>query len=69
MKVPVALSTREYAIPTLDAQQADSLAARLRALPGVHEASVAAGEASARLRVDSAGFDEENVHRLIARDG
>jgi len=69
MKVPVALSTREYAIPTLDAQQADSLAARLRALPGVHEASVAAGERSARLRVDSAGFDDENVRRLIARDG
>jgi MFS family permease len=68
MTVPMALSTREYAIPALDAQQADGLAARLRALPGVHEASVAAGERSARLRVDSAGFDEENVRRLIARD-
>ena len=69
MTVPVALSTREYAISPLDAEQADGLAARLRALPGVHEASVAAGERSARLRVDSAGFDDENVRRLIARDG
>jgi MFS family permease len=68
MKVPGALSTREYALPVLDARQADGLAARLKALPGVHDAWVAAGERSARLRVDSAAFDEENVHRLIARD-
>jgi predicted MFS family arabinose efflux permease len=66
MTVPAALSTREYAIPVLDAARARGLAARLRVLPGVHEASVPAGENLARLRVDSAGFDEENVRRLIA---
>jgi hypothetical protein len=69
MKVPTALSARVYAIPALDPLQADVLAARLKALPGVHEASVPPGERSAHLRVDSAAFDEQNVLRLIAREG
>jgi MFS family permease len=69
MTVPAALSTREYAIPALDAEQSAGLVARLKALPGVHEASVAAGGTRARLRVDSAGFDDENVRRLIEREG
>jgi len=68
MTVPPALSTRVYVIPALDPRQADGLAARLQALPGVHEALVVAAEHSARLRVDSARFDEENVRKLIARD-
>jgi MFS family permease len=68
MRVPAALVTREYAIPPLDARRADGLAARLRALPGVHEASVVAEGGSAWLRVDSTSFDEENVRRLIARE-
>jgi MFS family permease len=66
MKVPATLSTRVYTLPESARAQAESLAARLRALRGVHEARVAAGEGRAYLKVDSAGFDEENVAKLIA---
>lgn len=66
MRVPVTLSTRVYTLPELDADEALVLSGRLRALPGVHEARVAAGERRAYLRVDSAAFDEENVAKLIA---
>jgi MFS family permease len=69
MDVPKALTGREYAIPALDPVQADALAARLKAVPGVHEASVPPGGRRAHLRVDSAAFDEENVLRLIGREG
>lgn len=65
MKVPVSLATRVYAIPSLDRRRADGLSAQLEALPGVHEALVIAGERMAYLKVDSAGFDEENVLKLI----
>ncbi len=65
-RVPALLSTRVYALPVLDRQQADGLLAKLRTLPGVHEALVMSGERSAYLKVDSAGFDEQNVLKLIA---
>ena len=66
MKVPATLSTRVYTIPELDRDRADGLTAQLRTLPGVHEARVVAGERRAYLKVDSVGFDEENVLKLIA---
>jgi len=66
MKVPALLSQRVYTIPELDVEQADSLVAELRALPGVHKARVAASERAAYLEVDSAAFDEQNVLKLIA---
>lgn len=66
--VPVARSTRVYALPPLDGGQGDRLAARLRALPGVHEVRVVSSERNAYVTVDSAGFDEENVVKLIAGD-
>lgn len=66
MRVPVMLSTRVYSLPELDAEEAVALSDQLQALPGVHEARVAAGERRAYLRVDSAAFDEENVAKLIA---
>jgi MFS family permease len=68
MKVSASVSTRVYPIPDMDRRRADGLAARLESLPGVHEASIVAGGRSARLRVDSARFDEENVRRLIGRE-
>ncbi len=40
--------------------------AKLRALPGVHEALIIAGERMAYLKVDSTLFDDENVLNLIA---
>jgi MFS family permease len=66
MRVPPALSTRTYTLPRLAPHEADRLLARLRALPGVHEALVIAAESTAVLKVDSAGFDEHNVLQLIA---
>lgn len=66
MKIPQRLSARTYEVPALDARQAEALVARLRALPGVHEALVIAGERMAYLKVDSTLFDDENVLNLIA---
>lgn len=68
MKVPAMFSMRVYAVPVLDRDRADGLTAQLRALPGVHEARVIAGECRAYLKVDSVGFDEQNVLELIARE-
>jgi MFS family permease len=68
VRVPAARGTRVYSLPPLDPAQGDRLAARLKALPGVHEARVASSERHAYVTVDSAGFDEENVLRLIAGD-
>lgn len=68
MKVPATLSTRIYSLPAYALDRAESLAARLSMLPGVHEARVVATESRAYLKVDSAGFDEENVAKLLARE-
>ncbi|MEO7727439.1 MAG: MFS transporter [Burkholderiales bacterium] len=57
--------TRVYAIPALDNTQASSLLARLKAQPGVREVKLAAGERTARLKVDAARYDERVVLRLI----
>jgi MFS family permease len=67
-QVPIVRGTRVYALPPLDAGQGDRLAARLKALPGVHEVRVVGSERHAYVTVDSAGFDEENVVKLIAGD-
>lgn len=66
MKVPAVLSTRVYTIPELACERADILTARLRTVAGVHEARVVPAEGRAYLKVDSAGFDEQNVLELIA---
>lgn len=66
MKVPATLSTRVYTVSESAARRTEALAVRLLALSGVHEARVVAGEGRAYLKVDSAGFDEENVAKLIA---
>jgi len=65
MKIPPPLSARIYDLPELDADQAGRLTVRLRGLPGVHEARVAAIERTAYLKVDSAGFDEQTVRKLL----
>ena len=66
MQVPATRSTRIYTIPELDAERARDLAARLQSLPGVHRARVAVEERAAYLEVDSDGFDEQNMLKLIA---
>ena len=66
IQVPPSRSARVYALDPLDGAQADRLEAGLRAVPGVHEARVVSREHRAYLTVDSTGFDEENVVRLIS---
>ena len=68
MRAPRVVRTRVYTIPVLDTRQAGSLLARLQAQPGVHEVRLAAGECTAYLKVDAAGFDEQVVLRLIAEE-
>lgn len=65
MQVPASLATRRYQLPQLDSQAASSLERRLGGLPGVREVKLS-GEGVAYLRVDTRGFDEQNVIKLLA---
>lgn len=56
---------RRYPVPELDAVAAAGLSMRLRALPGVREAAISPDGGAAELKVDSRGFDEQNVLRLL----
>jgi predicted MFS family arabinose efflux permease len=69
MVAPGTPSTRTYAVPPLEAGQAERLVAQLRSLPGVREAQLAPGESTAYLKVDSTRFDEDNVLHTIAGQG
>jgi len=65
MRVPAALDTRRYQLPKMDAQAVSGLTRRLAGVPGVREVMLS-GEGVAYLRVDSKGFDEQNVIKLLA---
>jgi MFS family permease len=65
MRVPASLDTRRYQLPKMDAQAVSGLTRRLAGLPGVREVMLS-GEGVAYLRVDSKGFDEQNVIKLLA---
>ena len=64
MRVPRRIETRRYQLPG-DAQIVPGLMRSLAALPGVREASLS-GNGMAYLKVDSKGFDEQNVIKLLA---
>ncbi|HMK13814.1 MAG TPA: MFS transporter [Burkholderiales bacterium] len=66
MKMPVAVETKIYPIPAMDSHRASGLSRQLASIAGVQEALVLAAEGVAYLKVDSSGFDEQNVIRLIA---
>jgi MFS family permease len=68
MRVPAVLQTRRYRLPKMDEQASSGLTRRLAGLPGVREVMLSA-EGEAYLRVDSAGFDEQNVIKLLAGEG
>jgi MFS family permease len=65
MRVPERLSTRRYPLPRMDSARAQGLVKKLAGLPGVREALLGA-EGVAYLKVDSSGFDEQNVLRVLA---
>jgi MFS family permease len=65
MRVPRSLETRRYQLPRTDAQSVLGLVRGLAGLPGVREVSLG-GEGVAYLKVDSKGFDEQNVIKLLA---
>jgi MFS family permease len=68
MRIPAVLHTRRYQLPRMDAQAISGLTRQLAGLPGVREVMLSA-EGVAYLRVDSAGFDEQNVIKLLAGEG
>ena len=65
MRIPSSLQTRRYQLPRTDALTASGLLRNLSGLPGVREVSLS-GEGVAYLKVDSKGFDEQNVIKLLA---
>ncbi len=65
MRVPDTLDTRRYQLPKMDSRAVPGLTRRLAGLPGVREVMLS-GEGVAYLRVDSKGFDEQNVIKLLA---
>ena len=65
MRIPRTLETRRYQLPRTDSQTASGLVRSLSGLPGVREVSVGGG-GIAYLKVDSNGFDEQNVIKLLA---
>jgi MFS family permease len=65
MKAPASTVTRVYALPVLDNRQGESLAAQLRAQPGVRDVKMAPAENTAYLKVDARRYDERVVLRLI----
>ncbi|HZP93141.1 MAG TPA: MFS transporter [Burkholderiales bacterium] len=67
MRLPRALVTRRYPLPRLDSVRAEGLSRQLAGLPGVREVLLSA-EGVAYLKVDSAGFDEHNVIKLLANE-
>jgi MFS family permease len=64
MRVPESLDTRRYQLPKMDSQAVPGLTQRLAGLPGVREVMLS-GEGVAYLKVDSQGFDEQNVIKLL----
>ncbi len=67
MRAPEQLSTRRYPLPRMDSARAQGVVKKLASLPGVREALLGA-EGVAYLKVDTAGFDEQNVLRVLASE-
>ena len=64
-RLPRGLETRRFQLPTADARTVSGLVLGLSGLPGVREVNLS-GEGIAYLKVDSNGFDEQNVIKLLA---
>ncbi len=64
MRVPESLDTRRFQLPKMDSQAVPGLRRQLAGLPGVREVMLS-GEGVAYLKVESQGFDEQNVIKLL----
>jgi MFS family permease len=65
MRVPQSLETRRFQLPRVDERTVAGLVLSLSGVPGVREVNLS-GEGIAYLKVDSSGFDEQNVIKLLA---
>ncbi len=65
MKAPAPVRTKLYHLPELGEAQGRALQQKLEQLPGVREAMVVAAEGMACLKVETQGFDEAAVKKLI----
>lgn len=65
MRVPRSLEMRRFQLPRTDERAVAGLVLGLAGLPGVREVNLS-GEGIAYLKVDSNGFDEQNVIKLLA---
>jgi MFS family permease len=67
MKLRQSLATRRYPLPKMGPERASGIERELARLPGVREVRLSP-EGVAYLKVDSTGFDEQNVIRLLANE-
>jgi MFS family permease len=65
MRLPQNVEMRRYQLPQMAPHAATGLTHRLAGLPGVREVMLS-NEGVAYLKVDSRGFDEQNVIKLLA---
>ena len=65
MRAPAPVSTRLYPLSTMDDAAACTLQHRLAQVRGVREVLLVPAEQLASLKVDSTGFDEAGVERLL----
>lgn len=68
MCAPAAVRSKMYQVQKMDAAMAKSLSQKLAALSGVKEALVLVNERVAYLKVDTQGFDEEGVVKLLGEN-
>ncbi len=69
MRTPPQVSTRLLNLGPLACGEADEIAARLRAVPGVMEAVVHAEEGIAYLKVEAASLDEAALGAIVPAEG
>jgi MFS family permease len=65
MQSPAAVRTRLYPLPAMDEDAARLLQSRLMQQKGVREVIVVAAEQMASLKVETSGFDEASVAKLL----
>ena len=65
MRTPPAVKTKMYHLGKMDQARAQQLLLQLAAVAGVAEVAVSAEESLAYLKVEMAGWDEEQVLKLI----